>query len=154
MHRFIVYGGFLIGLLLSGTVLAQSLSPEEQAWIDAHPVVRFSIHEKYTSYLETNTNSGESGVFHALIKKLSQFTNQEFIPIWRKTDSEGLHQLAKGDVDFIIDPPHLNGDHSFGTLSETIFWGHDVILTKRSNQNKVITPINIAYFDRGYENPP
>ena len=154
MYRFIVYGGFLIGLLLSRTVLAQSLSPEEQAWIDAHPVVRFSIHEKYTPYLYTNTNSGESGVFHALIKKLSQFTNQEFIPIWRKTDSEGLHQLAKGDVDFIIDPPHLDGDHPFGALSETIFWGHDVVLTKRSNQNKVITPINIAYFDRGYENPP
>ena len=154
MHRFIVYGGFLIGLLWSGIVLAQSLSPEEQSWIDAHPVVRFSIHEKYAPYLEANTNFGESGIFHTLIKKLGQYTHQEFIPIWRKTDSEGLQQLAKGDVDFIIDPPHIDEDHPFGTLSETIFWGHDVVLTKRSNQNKVITPINIGFFDRGYENPP
>ena len=154
MHRFIVYGSFLIGLQLSSTVFAHSLSPEEQAWIDAHPVVRFSIHEKYASYLDTNSSSGGSGAFHVLLKKLSQFTNQEFMPIWRKTDSEGIQKLAEGNVDFIIDPPHLDGVHLAGVLSEPIFWGHDVILNKRSNQNKVTTPISIAYFDRGYENPP
>jgi two-component system sensor histidine kinase EvgS len=154
MHRFTINGVFLICLLVSNTASAQFLSPEEQVWIDAHPIVRFSIHEKYAPYLDDGASSGTSGVFHALLKRLSQFTNQEFMPIWRETDAEGLQQLANGDVDFIIDPPHIDGNHPFGVLSEPIFWGHDVILTKYANQKKVLAPINIAYFDRGFESPP
>ena len=54
-------------ILLNGSFSnthANSLNLAEQQWIDAHPVVRFSIHEKYAPYLDTN-EKGESGVFHA-----------------------------------------------------------------------------------------
>jgi len=153
MHRFIFYAVFL-SVPLVRTVSASSLSPEEQRWIDAHPVVHFSIHEKYAPYLDIN-EKGDSGAFHKLISKLGEFTKQEFVPMWRKTDQEALYQLANGEVDFIIDPPSLNDDHlKFGSLSEAIFWGHDAILTKRSKNHTPIEAINIAYFDRGFENPP
>jgi len=133
---------------------ANSLNLAEQQWIDAHPVVRFSIHEKYAPYLDAN-EKGESGVFHSLLKKLSEFTQQEFLPKWRKSDQEGLQQLANGEVDFIIDPPALNDEYlKFGSLSEAVFWGHDAILTKRSKNDAPIEAINIAYFDRGFENSP
>ena len=153
MHRFVLYAIFL-SLPLVRTVSASSLSPTEQRWIDAHPVVHFSIHEKYAPYL-VMSEKGESGAFHKLISKLSEFTKQEFVPKWRKTDQEALHQLVNGEVDFIIDPPSLDDEHlKFGSLSEAIFWGHDAILTKRTKSNTSIEAINIAYFDRGFENPP
>ena len=155
MHR--SFSRIALFLLLNGTVggaYANAFNPNEQRWIDAHPIVRFSIHEKYAPYLEINER-GESGIFHGLLSKLGEFTKQEFLPRWRKSDQEGLHQLANGEVDFIIDPPSFSDEYSqFGSLSEAIFWGHDAILTKRSSNNKPIEPINIAYFDRGFENPP
>ncbi|MBU3639628.1 MULTISPECIES: ATP-binding protein [unclassified Polynucleobacter] len=144
-------------ILLNGILnntYANLLNSAEQRWIDAHPIVRFSIHEKYAPYLDVN-GKGESGVFHSLLKKLSEFTQQEFLPTWRKSDQEGLEQLANGEVDFIIDPPAIDNEYlMFGSLSEAIFWGHDAILTKRSKNDTPIEPINIAYFDRGFENPP
>jgi len=155
MRRSIARTTFFIllnGIL--GNAYANFLSPVEQRWIDAHPVVRFSIHEKYAPYLEPN-EKGEAGIFHSILSKLSEVTKQKFLPKWRKNDYEGLQQLASGEVDFIIDPPSLDDEYlRFGSLSEAIFWGHDAILTKRSESNAPIEPINIAYFDRGYENPP
>jgi two-component system, NarL family, sensor histidine kinase EvgS len=145
---FFLFNGFL------GNVHANLFNPIEQRWIDAHPIVRFSIHEKYAPYLEVNER-GESGVFYGLLSKLGEFTKQEFLPKWRKTDQEGLWQLANGEVDFIIDPPSLGDDYlQFGSLSEAIFWGHDAIVTKKTKKDLPIESINIAYFDRGYENPP
>jgi two-component system, NarL family, sensor histidine kinase EvgS len=90
---------------MHGVVQAVTLGPSEQNWVDAHPVVRFSIHEKYAPYLRSGKDLQEMGVFRALISQLSERTQQEFIPIWRKTDQEGLQQLINGEVDFIIDPP-------------------------------------------------
>ncbi|QWE09668.1 response regulator [Polynucleobacter ibericus] len=148
----IAFFTLLNGLL--GNSYANLLGSAEQRWIDAHPVVRFSIHEKYAPYLETNER-GESGVFHSLLSKLSRYTKQEYLPKWRKSDQEGLQQLANGEVDFIIDPPTLSDDYlKFGSLSEAIFWGHDAIVTKRPKNDAPIKPSNIAYFDRGFENPP
>ncbi len=134
---------------------ANSLSPAEQRWIDQHPIVHFSIHEKYAPYLEIEKNNKNSGVFYGLLKRLGEFTGQEFSPKWRKSDQEGLHQLANGEVDFIIDPPTLNDEYlRFGSLSEAIFWGHDAILTAGPKSIESISPASIAYFDRGFENPP
>ena len=155
MYRSITRITFFIllnGIL--GNTHANLLNSNEQRWIDTHPVVHFSIHEKYAPYLDVNER-GESGVFSSFLKKLSEFTQQEFLPKWRKSDQEGLQQLANGEVDFIIDPPTLDDEYlKFGSLSEAIFWGHDAILTKRSKNEAPIESINIAYFDRGFENPP
>jgi len=157
MHRSIIritfFALFLISGLL-GNAYANLFSTTEQQWIDAHPVVRFSVHEKYAPYLESS-ETGESGVFHSLLSKLGEFTKQEFLPQWRKSDREGLRQLANGEVDFIIDPPSWDDEHlQFGALSEAIFWGHDAIVTKKTKNDQSIESINIAYFDRGYENQP
>ena len=158
MYRFIVCASLLICPILNkanGTVYANTLSPAEQRWIDQHPIVNFSIHEKYAPYLEVEKNNKNSGVFYGLLKKLGEFTGQEFSPKWRKTEQEALHQLASGEVDFIIDPPALNDEYlRFGSLSEVIFWGHDAILTTEPKNIKSISPANIAYFDRGFESPP
>lgn len=155
MHRSIAR--FALFLLLDGILgnaYANPFNSTEQRWIDAHPIVRFSIHEKYTPYLETNER-GEPGVFHGLLSKLGEFTKQEYLPKWRKNDQEGLEQLANGEVDFIIDPPAIDDEYlKFGSLSEAIFWGHDAILSKKAKNNSRIESVNIAYFDRGFENPP
>ena len=152
MHRFISSLALLACILAAGITHAHSLSYEEQQWIDAHPIVRFSIHEKYAPYLQSNRDSTDAGVFHMVLEKLGNYTRQQFLPAWRKTDKEGLHQLAKGEVDFIIDPPEVDDEYlRFGSLSEAIFWGHDAILI---NKNKgPIDPKNVVYFDRGFESP-
>ena len=154
MHRSSCKASLIFCLFMHGTVQAGTLGPSEQKWIDAHPVVRFSIHEKYAPYLRSGKDLQEMGVFRALLSQLSEKTQQEFIPAWRKTDQEGLKQLANGEVDFIIDPPANEQFLQFGALSEAIFWGHDVVLTPASKSNNQIHPSNIAYFDRGFENPP
>ena len=158
MRRFIIrisfFAFFFLFNGLLGNAYANLFSPAEQRWIDAHPVVHFSIHEKYAPYLEVNKR-GESGIFHNLLSKLGAFTKQEFLPKWRKSDREGLQQLANGEVDFIIDPPTWDDEYlKFGSLSEAIFWGHDAVVTKKTKIDLPIEPINIAYFDRGYEKPP
>ncbi len=143
----------ILCLLSHSLVKANALSSSEQQWIDAHPIVRFSIHEKYAPYLEEGSN-GQEGVFRALLSKLEAFTQQEFIPTWRKTNREGLQQLAKGEVDFMIDPQIDDEVMKFGSLSEAIFWGHDAVLTKTDQKKVQLDPVNVAYFDRGFENPP
>ena len=145
----------LYGFICSGVTQATTISPAEQRWIDAHPVVHFSIHQKYAPYLENQQGSGTAGVFNLILQKLGDFTQQEFRPKWRQSDQEGLVQLSNGEVDFMIDPPMMCDEYlRFGSLSEAIFWGQDAVITKRNQPNSSITPDNIAYFDRGYENPP
>ena len=155
MHRFFVKAVFSCGLLFSGVVYATSISPAEQRWIDAHPIVHFSIHEKYAPYLLEGEDAGSHGVFHKILQKLSEYTQQEFRPKWRKTEQEGIKQLANGEVDFMIDPPSLNDEYlRFGSLSEAIFWGQDAIVTKRNNDDGISSQAKLGYLDRGYENPP
>ena len=154
MHRFTLKKVFSLCCIYTGLVQAGPFSAVEQSWIDAHPVVRFSIHEKYAPYLAESNKGDSAGPFKALLSKMEECTRQQYVPIWRKSDSEGLRQLNKGEVDFIIDPPSID-DHvlQFGSLSEAIFWGHDVVVTKTSS--KLDSPnLKIAYFDRGLENAP
>jgi len=155
MHRFIVQGIFLMGVMTHGFAHAKPFKPETQEWIDAHPIVRFSIHEKYAPYLLGNKGEEKPAAFKALLQKLTQYTQQEFQAIWRKNDQEGLTHLANGEVDFIIDPPTLGSSHlQLGSQSEAIFWGHDAVITKHSQNKMTAPPKNIAFFERGYENPP
>jgi two-component system sensor histidine kinase EvgS len=154
MHRFILKKVFSLCCIYGGLVHAGPFSAVEQSWIDAHPVVRFSIHEKYAPYLAESNKGYSAGPFRALLAKMEECTRQQYVPVWRKLDSEGLKQLSKGEVDFIIDPPSID-EHvlQFGSLSEAIFWGHDAFVTKTSN--KLEAPnLKIAYFDRGLENAP
>ena len=153
MHRFISRAILPLCLLGHGFVYASSFSPKEQWWIDAHPVVHFSIHEKYAPYLNSSKD-GKHGVFQAVLTSLGKFTQQQYLPRWRSTDQEGLHQLANGEVDFIIDPPAIDDQAlKFGSLSEAIFWGHDAVIAKAA-KGTTIDQEKIAYFDRGFESSP
>ncbi len=158
MYRFIVCALLLLcpwPNVANGMTHEKKMSPTEQRWIDQHPIVHFSIHEKYAPYLQAGKNNENAGVFYGLLKKLGEFTGQKFSPKWRKTEQEGLKQLANGEVNFMIDPPTLNDEYlRFGSLSEAVFWGHDAILTTGPNNIESISPSNIAYFDRGFESPP
>jgi two-component system sensor histidine kinase EvgS len=158
MHRFITFGIFLYSLLICVTTNAANLDQAEQRWIDAHPVVHFSIHKKYAPYLESSEQGESNGIFYTFLQKLGDHTQQEFRPIWRNSDAEGFSQLANGEVDFMIDPPSINSElHSFGQLSEALFWGHDAVVTKSRKDAQANTEkasVKYAYFDRGYENVP
>jgi two-component system sensor histidine kinase EvgS len=154
MHRFILKKVFILCYIYTGLAHAGPFSALEQSWIDAHPVVRFSIHEKYAPYLNPSDHRPGAAPFMALLSKIQECTRQQYLPVWRKTDQEGLKQLGKGEVDFMIDPPNID-DYvlKFGSLSEAIFWGHDAVLTKVSNS--LDSPnAKIGYFDRGLENSP
>ena len=154
MHRFILKKVFTLCCIYTGLAHAGPFSASEQLWIDAHPVVRFSIHEKYAPYLNLSSKQQGAAPFMALLSKMEECTQQQYVPVWRKSDQEGLKQLGKGEVDFIIDPPNINNHVlKFGSLSDPIFWGHDAILTKASN--RLDSPnAKIGYFDRGLENSP
>ncbi len=154
MHRSPLKKVFALCCIYGGLAHAGPFSAAEQLWIDAHPVVRFSIHEKYAPYLIPSGNRGGTGPFKALLSKIEECTKQQYVPVWRKSDQEGLKQLSRGEVDFIIDPPNIN-DHvlQFGSLSEAIFWGHDAIITKTLGRLDSPSP-RIEYFDRGLENAP
>jgi two-component system sensor histidine kinase EvgS len=155
MHRFFAAAVLSCGLLYGGVSHSTSISSAEQRWIDAHPIVHFSIHEKYAPYLLRSEDINSDGVFHKILEKLSDYTQQEFRPKWRKTEQEGLIQLANGEVDFIIDPPPVNDEYlRFGSLSEAIFWGHDAIVTKRTNADELNSQAKLGFLERGYENPP
>ncbi len=105
MRRFIVHMIVLQGLLSGGGLHASPLSLAEQRWIDAHPVVHFSIHEKYAPYLYGEQDEHSPGVFYLLLKQLGYFTQQEFRPKWRKTEEEGLNHLLNGEVDSLLTHP-------------------------------------------------
>lgn len=155
MHRFFAAAALSCGLLYGGVSHSTSISSAEQRWIDAHPIVHFSIHEKYAPYLLRSEDINSDGVFHKILEKLSDYTQQEFRPKWRKTEQEGLIQLVNGEVDFIIDPPPVNDEYlRFGSLSEAIFWGHDAIVTKRTNADELNSQAKLGFLERGYENPP
>lgn len=156
MHRFMLKILALPLYIYGASGFAGPFNAAEKSWIDAHPVVKFSIHEKYAPYLHESPHPSDAGVFKSLLAKMQECTRQEFIPVWRSSDQEGLQQLAAGDVDFIIDPPKISNDVlQFGALSNSIFWGHDAIVTKTSNTFKnPSNHIKLAYFDRGLENPP
>lgn len=154
MHRFILKNMLAVCCSYASLTQAGPFSTAEQSWIDAHPIVRFSIHEKYAPYLDQASNRESPGVFRTLLSKIEECTRQQYVPVWRKTDQEGLKQLGNGEVDFIIDPPSINDQIlKFGSLSEAIFWGYDAVVTQASN--KLDSPsANIAYFDRGFESAP
>lgn len=154
MHRFILKNMLAVCCSYASMTQAGPFSTAEQSWIDAHPIVRFSIHEKYAPYLDQASNRESPGVFRTLLSKIEECTRQQYVPVWRKTDQEGLKQLGNGEVDFIIDPPSINDQIlKFGSLSEAIFWGYDAVVTQASN--KLDSPsVNIAYFDRGFESAP
>ncbi len=154
MHRFILKNAVSICWIITGLAHAEPFSTAEQSWIDAHPVVRFSIHEKYASYLRESSDPKQVGVFKSLLSKLEECTRQQYLPVWRTSDQEGLRQLNQGEIDFIIDPPRINNHVlQFGSLSEAIFWGQDAVITKASS--KLDSPkLKIGYFDRGLENGP
>lgn len=155
-HQSILKNLIPLCLIAGGLAHARPFSDAEQLWIDAHPVVRFSIHEKYAPYLNQSNHPKEIGVFQSLVSTLAECTRQQYQPIWRKSDQEGLQQLARGEVDFIIDPPKLN-DHllKLGTPSKPIFWGQDAVITKASTKaGAPIGDLKVAYFDRGLENAP
>jgi two-component system, NarL family, sensor histidine kinase EvgS len=114
MHRFIL-GVMVFFALVSKSSVANSLSQKEQEWINANPIVYFSIHEKH-----------EASSFSAILDRLNQFTQQEFHPKWRRSDAEGFAQLGNGDVHFMIDPPAIHQDLFWlGSLSKALFWKQD-----------------------------
>ncbi len=60
---------------------AGPFSAAEQSWIDVHPVVRFSIHEKYAPYLTESNKHKSAGPFKALLSKIEECTRQQYVPV-------------------------------------------------------------------------
>ncbi len=118
----------------------------EQEWIKAHPVVQFSIHEKYRPYWD-------SGIYPKLLSKLKDCSGLEFSPKWRSSDDVGIHQIRSGEVSLVIDPNRQLESAVPGRLTEPIFWGHDVMIAIQSNITSSTNPKieKTIFFDRGYD---
>ena len=117
----------------------------EQMWIKAHPIVQFSIHEKYRPYWD-------SGIYPKLFSKLKDCSGLEFSPKWRSSEEVGIHQIRNGEVSFVIDPNQQLESAVPGRLTEPIFWGHDVVLAAHSKNTLPLSPKmeKTVFFDRGY----
>lgn len=120
-------------LLYCSTAFAHhiEISPAEQAWIKAKPVVYFSIHEKSAPYLLPVDQSGVVGVYQALLNALHQQTQQQYKPVWRSSDADLTQLLSTQSIDFVIDPPLASKKQmQAGIWSEPLFWGHEVVVTR------------------------
>ncbi|MBU6322908.1 MAG: hypothetical protein KJS62_05725, partial [Burkholderiales bacterium] len=117
----------------------------EQMWIKAHPMVQFSIHEKYRPYWD-------SGIYPKLFSKLKDCSGLEFSPKWRSSEEVGIHHIRNGEVSFVIDPNQQLESAVPGRLTEPIFWGHDVVLAAHSKNTLPLSPKmeKTVFFDRGY----
>jgi two-component system sensor histidine kinase EvgS len=118
----------------------------EQEWIKAHPVVQFSIHEKYRPYWD-------SGIYPKLLAKIKDCSGIEFSPKWRSSDDVGIYQIRSGEVSLVIDPNRQLESAVPGRLTEPIFWGHDVMIAIQSNITSSTNPKieKTIFFDRGYD---
>jgi two-component system sensor histidine kinase EvgS len=118
----------------------------EQEWIKAHPIVQFSIHEKYRPYWD-------SGIYPKLLSKLKDCSGLEFSPKWRSSDEAGIHQVRNGEVSLVIDPNRKLESAVPGRLTEPIFWGQDVMMATESNITSSLNPKveKTVFFDRGYD---
>ncbi|MBT8566027.1 response regulator [Polynucleobacter paneuropaeus] len=156
MHRFIFLTTVFVCVTASHFAYSFSLSSEEQKWIDANPIVRFSIHEKYRPFLESTGDKEGEGIFRTLLNHLSKSTQQEFQPIWRDSDTEIFHQLTTGQIHFVIDPPEFNQQqHPALLLSDPVFWGQDVLVGHKRDPSEAQSGISkVRYFDRGYSKLP
>jgi two-component system sensor histidine kinase EvgS len=118
----------------------------EQEWIKAHPIVQFSIHEKYRPYWDR-------GIYPKLLSKLKDCSGLEFLPKWRSSEEVGIHQIRNGEVSLVIDPNWKLESAVPGRLTEPIFWGHDVMIATQSNITSSLNPKieKTVFFDRGYD---
>jgi two-component system sensor histidine kinase EvgS len=137
-------------LLYCSTAFAHhiKLTPAEEAWIKARPVVYFSIHEQHAPYLAPLDKSAQVGVYQSLIDALSKQTQQQYQPIWRATDADLAKLLSKQSIDFVIDPPLASEQQmQAGIWSEPLFWGHKVMVTRTETllSSPVIAP-KTAFF--------
>ena len=123
------------------------LTPAEKAWIKAKPVVYFSIHEQHAPYLAPLDGNGQIGVYQSLINALSEQTQQQYQAIWRSNDVDLTQLLSKQTIDFVIDPPSHLSKANTGIWSDTLFWGHAVVVTRTETLagNPVIAP-KTAFF--------
>jgi len=133
--RITAFGRFACSavLLYCSTAFAHhiELTPAEQAWVKARPVVYFSIHEQHAPYLAPLDKSGQVGVYQSLIDALSQQTQQQYQAIWRANDAELADLLSTQSIDFVIDPPLASQKQmKAGIWSEPVFWGHKVMVTR------------------------
>ena len=117
----------------------------EKQWIQSNPVVKFSIHEKYRHYWN-------SGIYPRLLAKLKDCSGLDFQPIWRTSDQTTLEQLQSKQINFIIDPVFSPSNLTAGFISDTIFWGQDVVLSTNNLDTKThsLQTSQTIYFDRGY----
>jgi two-component system sensor histidine kinase EvgS len=152
MMRLNSFSKFACGavLLYCSTAFAHhiKLTPAEEAWIKARPVVYFSIHEQHAPYLAPLDKSGQVGVYQSLIDALSKQTQQQYQPIWRATDADLAKLLSKQSIDFVIDPPLASEQQmQAGIWSEPLFWGHKVMVTRTETllSSPVIAP-KTAFF--------
>ena len=144
-------------LLYCSTAFAHhiKLTPAEEAWIKARPVVYFSIHEQHAPYLAPLDKSGQVGVYQSLINALSEQTQQQYQPIWRSNDADLTQLLSKQSIDFVIDPPLASEQQmQAGIWSEPLFWGHKVMVTRTETllSSPVIAP-KTAFFGTSTSHP-
>ncbi len=118
----------------------------EQEWINAHPIVQFSIHEKYRPYWD-------NGIYPKLLSKLKDCSGLEFSPKWRNSEEVGIHQIRSGEVSFVIDPNWHIKSAASGYLSDPIFWGQDVMIATDLNGISSFHPQieKTVFFNRGYD---
>jgi len=80
-----------------------NLSPEEQAWIQAHPRVRFGAARFLApfSFLEQR-DAGVTGMSMDLLSLISARTGLRFEPVILEQDSDGFAALASGRIDLLL----------------------------------------------------
>ncbi len=99
MKRTSLFIGGVLLLLLSGSLHALELSPEEQAFVEAHPTVSVAMMSNYPPFTSRQDGAG-AGFEHDLLALVSQQTGLEFRKVFGLW-SETLGRFRDGETDMI-----------------------------------------------------
>ncbi|HWB61452.1 MAG TPA: transporter substrate-binding domain-containing protein [Chthoniobacteraceae bacterium] len=104
---------FLVCILFSATALAQNaatapweqykipLTPEEIAWVKAHPTVRHGFDPAWPPFSFRDGNGAWQGIDFELLARLSERLGIRFEPIETKSWQETEQKIRAGEVDVI-----------------------------------------------------
>lgn len=120
----------LLCLGFSGISQNIQFTPEEQAWIDAHPTIEFGYESNWEPY-EIYKNGTYTGIVGDYISKIESATGIEMVPVENITWEESINRLKKGTLHVIPSCAITPERKDYLEFSEVYITDPLIIATKR-----------------------
>ena len=101
------------GVCAQKTEQAIGLTPEERAWLAAHPIIRFSGDPAYLPLEAFSTDGKYIGIFADILDLLESRLDVRFERVPVSTWSEAVRMAEAGEVDFLSESTQSGRDKLF-----------------------------------------